>query len=115
MLFRASRFTWRRVDELLGVGIMRCRWWRRLDDGAEDGVKMVRKLMTAGVDVNGRGEAFNIQSLFYAPSNPVLFRGEDGHVLFAEMVAVIARMLEHGRLVFAKGIDGGGRMVVETG
>ena len=68
-MFGASRFPWCRVDEDLCVGIMRCGRRRRFHDGVEDGVKMVRELLMAEVDVDGRGEALNEQSLFDAPSD----------------------------------------------
>ena len=40
--------------------------------------------------------------------------GQDGDVLFAEVVVLFARMLEHCRLVSTKGVGGGGCMLPES-
>ena len=72
-------------------------------------------MVATGVNVYRGGETFDEQGLFNTPSNPVLFRGENGDILFTEMVVVFACMLEHGGFVFAESITGGGGVIVETG
>ena len=38
---------------------------------------------------------------------PVMLAGQDGNVLFAEVVLLLACMLEHSRLIFAQCVGGG--------
>ena len=71
-------------------------------------------MVATGIDVDGWGEGLYVESLFDAPSNPVLLGAEDGDVLLAEMVPIFAGVLEHGRLVLAKTIGGSGGVVMET-
>ena len=83
---------------------MRRRRGRRTNDGAEDGIKVVRELVAAGVNVDRGGKGLDEKGLFNPPAMPVLFRRENGDVLFPEVVAIFAGMLKHGRFVFAKGV-----------
>ena len=50
-------------------------------------------MVATRVDVDGRGEGLNIQSLFDAPTNPVMFGTKDSDILLAKMMAVFASML----------------------
>ena len=71
--------------------------------------------MASRIDVDGWVESLDEESLSYPSLNPVLFRREGGDVFFTEVMLVVFSMLEHGRLVVAKGIGGGGKMLFETG
>ena len=51
--------------------------------------------MTARVDVDSGFEGFDEGSLIDPPLDPVIFIGQDGLVLFAEMVAIVACVLQH--------------------
>ena len=70
--------------------------------------------MAARIDVYGRRERLDENGLFNASPYPVMLVGQDGDVLFAEVVVLFARMLEHCRLVFAKCVGGGGCVLPES-
>ena len=70
--------------------------------------------MAARIDVYGRRERLDENGLFNTSPYPVMLVGQDGDVLFAEVVVLFARMLEHCRLVSAKGVGGGGCMLPES-
>ena len=67
-------------------------------------VKMIREGVTTGVDVDGGAESTDVDSLSDASPDPVLLVVYDRDVLLAKMVALLLGMLQHGRLIFAKGI-----------
>ena len=83
MFFGSPRFAWGRIDQLFCVRIVGRRRKRRFHDGFEDGVEVVSKMVTTGVNIDGWGKSFDEKSLFDAPSDPVLLGAEDGDVLFA--------------------------------
>ena len=93
MFFGAPRFARGRIDELFIVWVMRRRRRRRFHDGFEDGVKVVRKMVTAGVNVDRGGKSFDEKSLFYSSTDPVLFGAEDSHIFFAEVMTIFASVL----------------------
>ena len=63
------------VDEALGGGIVRRRSRRRSDDGFKDRVKVTREMMPAWVDIDGRGEGFDVDSLSNPPFDPIMLSG----------------------------------------
>ena len=65
---------------------------------------MGREGVAAWVDVDGGAQGLDVDGLFDAPPDPILLRGNDGDVLFAEVVLMFPSMLEHSRLVIAKSI-----------
>ena len=99
------------VDELLIIGIVR----RSIDDFAEDWVKVKGKAMTAWIDVDGWFKGLDVYGLFDTSFHPIMFGRQDGDVFFAEMMVIFPSMLQHCRLVLAKSISRGGRMLLEAG
>ena len=55
--------------------------------------------MAAWIDVDGGVEGLDVYRLFYAPLDPVVLRGQDGKVLFTEMMVLFPCMLQHCRLI----------------
>ena len=86
-----------RVDKRLATA-MRRRRRRSGDERLKNGVKMGGECVSAGVNVDGRFVGFNKDCFFYAPFDPVLFRGKDGYVLFAKAMSIFAGMGQLGML-----------------
>ena len=71
--------------------------------------------MTAGVNIDGGIEGFDVNGLSNPSFDPVMLRGQDGKILFAKMMAIFASMLQHCRLVLPKSIGGSRSMLLEAG
>ena len=69
--------------------------------------------MTTRVYIDARFEGVDEEGFFGASFNPIVFGGEDGDVLLAEVVLVLPRMWKHGRLVLALGIGYCGGVLLE--
>ena len=71
--------------------------------------------MAARVNVYGGGEGFDVNCLFDAPFDPIVFRTKNSNIIFAEVMVIITCVLQHGRLVVAHSIRGGGGVLLEAG
>ena len=72
------------------------------------------EMVSARVDVHGGFERLDVKGFFYPSFNPVMLGCKHSDVL-AEVVVVVASMLQHGRLVLAKSIGSGGFVLLEAG
>ena len=71
--------------------------------------------MAARVNVNGGIEGLDVNGLFNPSFGPIVLRGQDGNILLAKVVVIIASMLQHCRLVLPKSISGGRGVLLEAG
>ena len=112
---RSSWSTGGRVDEEFVTWVVRRRRRRRLHDGIENRVEVVGEMVATRIDIYGWRESLYEEGLLDASADPVMLGGEDGDILFAEVVAMFARVLEHGGLILPKSISGGGSVIPEAG
>ena len=73
--------------------VVRKRRRRRLYDGIENRVEVVGEMVATRINVYGGRESLYEEGLLDAPADPVMLGGEDGDVLFAEVVAILACVL----------------------
>ena len=87
---------------------------RRAYDRGEDGVEVIREVVAAGINVNRRGEGFDVERLLDSPTSPVLLGAKNGDIFFPEMVAIFTSVLKHSRFVFPERVRLSGGVVLET-
>ena len=62
--------------------------------------------MAARVHVDGVFKCLDVKGFIYPSFNPVMLGSKYSDVLLAEVVVVVASMLQHGQFVLAKSIGG---------
>ena len=75
---------------------------------------MRRQFVASWVDIYGGFEGLDEDGLLYTPFDPVMLRGENGNILFAEVVVVFPSVLQHGRFALAESVSGGRGVFFES-
>ena len=99
LLFPRPALTTRGCAEKIFDGsVMSRRRRRRGNVFTQNVVEVVGEFVAAWIDVDGGVEGLDVYRLFYAPLDPVVLRGQDGKVLFTEMIVLFPCMLQHCQL-----------------
>ena len=82
-----------RVDERLGICVVRVGSIRSANLAFDDLVEMSGKRVTSRIDVDRGGESLDLYGFLYPPLDPVLLAVENGDILFAKVMVVLSCML----------------------
>ena len=70
--------------------------------------------MTSGVDVDGRFQGSYVEGFLDAPFDPVTFRRQNRDIIFAEMVAMLTGMLQHGGFEVTESVGSSGGVLLKS-